>query len=440
MKYIQKNNKALKLFQKNKKEKAIELIRKLLEKKQDIGLNSLILYEIYSSINDIPDSISILEDAIVSNNFIELSEKFEIHIILGAHYHNKSAYKKAYFYYKNALSIKKNDENALTKLGLLYFDIKNFTNAGKIFTLLNQKDRTNLYYKTLLALYFCESREYEKCSPILQEVINEKQNYYPAYFVAGYSKYLTGKYQEAIEKFDIAKHGNKFKQKTLYYAGKASMNDNNYMHAIEYFTEALPLIEFENILTLNLHYSLARCYENKKDYHSALEQLRVIHKINPEYKDITEKLISDNYKNISNNYLIDYNTYSAEEFVIFGKKLLASFNLVPLTHKLINDSNTLIFSAKVNKIGIIYKLLKNIINYHKSEILLVAFFRSLPVKEEFLKTFIFNTKIKHNKCIIFSSGPVSPLAMGYAHKHNMDVITPTLLNKIVHGYVSRNPG
>ena len=60
MKYIQKNKKALKLFEKNKKDKAIDLIKKLLHKNEDFGLNSLILYELYNSINNPVNSISIL--------------------------------------------------------------------------------------------------------------------------------------------------------------------------------------------------------------------------------------------------------------------------------------------------------------------------------------------------------------------------------------------
>lgn len=438
MKYIQKNKKALKLFEKNKTDKAIELINKLLHKNEDIGLNSLILYEIYCFIHNMQNAVSILEKTVSSNNLKDLSEKFEIHMILGSLYHNKSAYKKAYFYYKNALNIKKQDEKVLTQLGLLYFDINNITNAGKIFTLLNQKDSTNLYYKTLLALYFCESGDYEKCSNLVQEVINKKQNYYPAYYVSGYSKFIAGKYQEALEEFDKAKHGKEFRFKALYYAGKSKMNTDNFKHGIDYFSEALPLIEFENKLTLDLRYSLALCYEDDKNFHSALEQLRIIHKVNPEYKDIAEKLISDNYKNIGSNYLIGYNTFSAEEFVLFGKKLLASFNLKTLNHKLINDNNTLIFTVKVNKIGIIHKLLKNVINYHKLDTLLVVFLRSLPVKEEFLETLLLKTEIKYSKCIVFSSGPVSPLALSYAHKHDIEVITPTHLSKIVHGFSLRN--
>ncbi len=320
----------------------------------------------------------------------------------------------------------------------MYFDINNIANAGKIFTFLNKKDRTSLYYKALLALYFCNSGKHDKSNTLIQEIIIEKQNYYPAYFVSGYSKYTRGKFEEALEGFNKAKHGKEFKIKTLYFAGKACTNMKNYKHAIEYYSEALPLIEFENKLTLDLHYSLALCYEDNKDFHSALDQLRIIHKVNPKYEDIAEKLISDNYKNISNNYLIDYNTYSTEDFIIFGKKLLNSFNLKVLTNKLIKDNNTLLFSAKVNKIGIINKFLKNMINYQKSESMLLVFFRIQPVKVKFLETLISNKELNYDKCILFSSGPISPFAMSFAHKNGMEVVTPTMLNKIVHSYILRN--
>lgn len=276
----------------------------------------------------------------------------------------------------------------------------------------------------------------EKSKKLIAEVLNEKQNFYSAYFVSGYSNYKQDKYKEAVEDFEKAKHGKEFKFKALYYAGKSEINLNKNLRAVEYLEEAAALIECENKTTLDLRYSLALCYEKNLDYHSALEQLRRIHKVNPQYKDIAEKLISDNYKNPGNNYLIDYNTYSDEQFLIFSRNFLASFDLEILSSKIMDD-NSFIFNTKVNKTGIIHKLLTNIINYSKSDTLLAVFLRIRPVKEKLLESLISGNKTDFSKCIVFSSGPVSPIAVSFAHKNNMKIVNPTQLNKILEKYYSR---
>ncbi len=434
MKFIAKNRKIQNLIEKKKSEKAIVYLEKLIAQNKNIGTNSLVLAEIYFIQKNHSKALTVLENTLSEIGSLDRNTRFDILQSLGEYYYKKDDYKKAFLYFKKALQIKPKNHEVMSQIGIIYLDIKRVEAAGKVFTHLARERADDLYIQTMLARYYCDSKQYELCTNLLQKVLKEKQNFYLAYYVLGYSCFQIGDYEEAVKSFEKAKHDTKLSFKCAYYCGKACFEKLNYKHAIEYFKTAVNLIEVENRLTLDLHYSLALCYENEKSYSDALDQLRIIHAINPKYRDIAQRLISENYKNISMSYLMDYNAFSVDEFYAFARNLLSRFNLETIKHIFLENDNVLIIQSKVDKIGVVIKFLRNAVDYSKSNNIIVIFCRSIPLKGNNLESIIKKIDFDFAKGILLSSAPVSPYVVKSSHSKNITVINPTTLNKIIKKY------
>jgi len=430
MNFINKNIKIKKFLEKNKTEKAIDYLKKSISNEKNIIINSLILSQIYLINKNLTGAIDLLENLLVKCNVCDKELQFEVYKSLGDYYHKKENFNKSFLNYQLALTIKKDDHQLLQKMAHIYLDVNNFDKAGDIFLSLADKEPNNIYFKCILAYYYIEAHKYKNAENLLKEILAINPNNCIAKFYSGYFYYVKGDYKNALSLFKECSLDRGLRFKCNYYSGKSELNLKNYNNALLCFEEAERYIDFECKLTLDLYYSLAVCYEKLNNYSRALIELRKIFAVNPEYKDIKQKIVSREYKEISNTNLIEYNTYSVAEFYNLCLKFLKKIHF-KLIENIKIDANSLILYAKTDKLNNTFSLLDNFINYSKKEKYILIFVRSIPLTDEAVKNLIKDINQKSDRTLILTSGDVTSGAIDFGRKNNIKIITATILNDII---------
>lgn len=426
--YIEQNKKIKKFLKHEHKNKAIKYLKNFIHKHKSVCLNSLILAEIYCQQNDYQNAIKVLDIALSPIYELNTDEKVTINNQLAILYTDKGNLQRAYQCYNNILKINKSDSKTIASIGLLLLDIGKLDFARKYVEYLIKNDRDNKEYQILLAYYFIRNLEFEKAEKILKSILANNEDNYDAHYYLGFMYYMYNEYEKAVSYFEKAKIDRKYRFKCYYFSGKSCVKKSNHQHAIEYFIQAEKLIHTENHQTMDLRYQLALCYEHFQQTEKALIQLRIIHKINPQYKDIAEKLISENYQIASQNLLLEYETYSKQEYLKFAHTLLLQKKWEPVKEHFYYENNVLVVECNEFSNEIKGKQRELM---HKKKKFLGIFFRCMPLKENILQDFLENTHFNYKKGIIATSSQISPLAVEYAQKHNFQVIIPSYLNKLL---------
>lgn len=434
MQYINENRKVLHWIERSQQSTAIDYLNKQIEHNKRIGEDLLLLYDIYLEDGDYDSAIETLERAHIYIRFIDEKSRLRIATHLGDLYFKKGEYKRAFIKYREAYGLNRKDEELYLKLGLLYLEARQFEAAGKIFIYLVKKHKDSEYYQTFLGHYFCENGEYDKGEAILKELVAKDRCNYGAIYYLGRCYYSLKDHKAALRQFEKLVNEREFRFEAAYYMGMIYFKGLAYNSASEHFARAVKLIEVENRETLEMRYNLAICYEHSKSYNKALEELRAIYSVNPNYKDIAEKLISDNYNSLSQNYLLDYNSYSRADFDKFVRKLLSNFNLKVIGQRNGGEDTTFIYDCEVDRVGEKFKFFGNMINYQKKEAVLVIFCRTILIREDNIRQILEQTGEKYKKGILLSSNKVSILAQKFAGKKRINTVIPTFLNSLIKQY------
>lgn len=430
MNYIKQNKKIEDLLKNHKTDKAIIELKKQIYNKKNVGINALILSEIYSKEKNFPEAINILEEKNIYIDPRNNGMKYDYFDMLGDHYYRTGNYQRSLLNYQQALKMKQIDYRSFAKIGLIYTTTKQLGKAADIFEMLLKKYPDNNYYNCLYAYLFIESHQYKKARDLLNRVMKHNKEYSYANYYMGYLFYCLEKYYMAEDYLKRASRNGKLKFDSNYHLGKIFMKRSNYKTAIEYFNIAKIAIGLENKTTLDLHYSLNHCYEKIDNYHNGYIELMAINKMDPKYRDVRTKLQGEKYKYVSNKYLIDYEGSTKSKFYELISLLLYNLNLTEIDHRFL-DYNLLIANAKVNVKKAVTNHLSEYINYSKNEKVLIIFSRKTHITEQTIGAIIKKLDHKSGKCIFITSSDISSIAIDYAIKKNIKIIDPILLNDIM---------
>ncbi|MBN2546708.1 MAG: tetratricopeptide repeat protein [Spirochaetes bacterium] len=430
MNFINKNIRIKKLLEKNKTEKAVDYLKKLISNEKNIIINSLILSQIYLIKKNLIGAIDILENLLVNQDIFDKELQFEVYKLLGDYYHKQENFNKSFLNYQLALAIKKDDHQILQKMAHIYLDVNNFEKAGNLFFYLVKEEPNNIYFKCILAYYYIEAHKYNYAEKLLKEILSANPNNCTAKFYSGYLSYSKGNYNDALQLFNECCHDKGLIFKCNYYSGKSELSLKNYQIAAGYFEEAKNHIDFECKLTLDLYYSLIICYEKLNNYQKALIELKRIFTINPEFKDIKKKMLSKDYKEISNTNLVDYNICSAFEFYNYCMNFIKKIHF-KFIENIKTEENIVILHAKTEKINNSLTLLDNFINYSKKEKYILIFVRTIQLTEVVIQNFIKDINHKEGRILFFTSQDVSSKALEYSRSKSIRIITATLFNDII---------
>lgn len=423
MNIICKNKKVSLLVSKNKYNKAIGYLKKLISEEKNIVLNSLILSKIYYINKNLTLAIDTLETLISSKIQIDdNSLNFEIYKALGDYYYKKENFSKAFINYQIALAINKNDSVLLQKIALIYLEMHNYEKAENILIYLNNNSPENISVKCLLVYLYIESKKMSKAESLLNELWTIKPVSSLIRFYTGYYYYSLQKYKDAIENFKESTNDKGLKFKANYYIGLSYFSLNEYKNAIHFFELAKKYIEFENTLTLDLYYFLSLSYEYIEEYEKALCELKRIYNINPEYKDIKTKLSCEKYKSLAEKEIEKINSFSVVEFYKFVQKFLKKLYLKILQLEKINEKLIVVFVIAKKNLNSLSWIIEDLL-IKKNEKYVFIFMRE-NLKEHEIKELLKQKDENISNVILFSSSQFHPTTMEILKHNEIKVIPP----------------
>lgn len=390
---------------------------------------------------------------------IELLEKLlekdernpDVNFLLGLNYEKIGDFSSAIMYYKRILKFGRynqriNEILVRTHLANSYLNIENFTEAKNEYLILTQIEPSNaehyfnvgkIFFKGKLysnAIKFLKqaieinSRHFESFSIIgkcffYQRIFSEAKNYLEKakelnpkepenlYYLAQTLRYL-GEFNKAIEVLEIVEKEQKLRGKALLLKGLILLDSESYTQAINELEKSISFLNKASNDDLLAHYLIAAASEKMKNISKAIENWEYIHQIQPNFKDVSEKLkFYSDYK--TSDAIKDLLISNSIQFETYFRKILNKLNLKPLLVNL--DNNSTITAVCINLDSSPNRIQKNT---------LVRLFRETSIiSENQIREFHDKMKIENaQRGIFLSVSDFSSSAVDYCTNRPIDLM------------------
>ena len=224
-----------------------------------------------------------------------------------------------------------NTEEALTEYLMLTklepYEGDYFFKAGYHFELRNKGGQAHKYYKKAIELnphdtnahfrlgyILYRSKRYQDAKTELEVAIKyDNANYQASYYLGKIFQEMKD-FQGALKSFERAQKDPTFRTKSIVSSGHCYLAMKNYNQAASEFERAINMSKEETSNEiLYARYFLSLCYEKKREVDGAIEQWEQIYKVQPDFKDVAEKLTQ--YQDLrTDDFLKDFLTASSSEF------------------------------------------------------------------------------------------------------------------------------
>ncbi|MCK4796211.1 MAG: tetratricopeptide repeat protein [Spirochaetes bacterium] len=245
------------------------------------------LAELYGKVNAIDESLK---------EYILLTKKYPKDYLYfykaGELFERKNSNQQAIKYYSDSIKLSDNYVPALTNIGMLLFEIKNYT----------------------------EAQHY------LQKAVNRDSYNHKAHFYLGMLKKKENNYKSALRYFEKSLRDKKYKVKSLMERGAILMVLNRYEEAIVELDRALKNCEKEDNIKINVMYVLANCYEKMRNITEAIFLWEQIYSIKPDFRDVSNKLSTYQEMRLDDR-MKDFLTAKDEEFIEICKSIISNMGL-----------------------------------------------------------------------------------------------------------------
>ena len=335
-----------------------------------------------------------LEEA--SKEYLELYQKnpnnFDYCFSLAELSEKRRKYEMAAKYYMASLKLKSTNVPALVSLGVLLASGRKFQDAEKLLSKAVRLDPTNgkaLYYYGL-----CKKNTDDK--------------------------------ETALRLFLDASRDKEFKAKSLIERGLILLEKEKYEDAIAEMQRALKNLDntFANRSTiLNLHYTLANCYETIRDITNAIKELEAIKKISPAYKDVPARLAGYEALRMGDE-MKDFMTAADDKFISICKDIVSSKMKMSINNaEMIKRDVVQIIGTDNDKKWMNIKQRPEIIRFYRI---------NTPVTERELHDALdFARKRDATKSVILSSSSFSQTALTFAQERPIQLMDKTALASLI---------
>lgn len=332
------------------------------------------LAELYLKFEDINEALK--EYLLLSDKY---REEFEYYFKIGELFEKKDMSIKAIRYYSEAIKYNSNYVPALLNLGILYFKMKNITQAESY----------------------------------LQKSVSKDPENYKGFFYLGMMEKAEANYKNALKYFEKSLKDKEFKIRSLMERGIIYIFQKKYDEAIFELSRALKNCEEENNIKMNIRYVLAGCYELNRNITDAIALWEQIYTINPKFKDVSDKLL--NYQELRvDDRIKDFLTATDVDFIDICKSIINKMGLNIIEHgALTKDSIEFMCLETDTKWRNVKKRPKLIYISRSSE----------PIDETVLKSI--HDKMRENNIIrgvVITSSIFSKLAYAFVKERPIELI------------------
>lgn len=314
-------------------------------------------------------------------------------------------------------------------------DFHYYYNIGEIFYQRHYKDNAAAYFQKTLdhnpshapSLFRMGEILYENKRPSdamlkMKACLKADSTYHRAHYYIGMAYLDSRNYLQAISEFEQSIKDSEYRLRSLYQKGRALVESNNIDKGIVELDRGLGFIQQEDNHSLALRYLLAQCYERKRDLQAALEQWEIVSMVNPDYREVQDKL--SEYSDLrADDTLKDFLTASDSKFEALCKTIVQNLGM------------------EIIEINVKRGSLANIVVSEKDE----KWMAQRKIKE-FIRVFRINDKLGDNairemleemksagasKGIMITSSEFTRQAIEYAESRPVELFDKTQLSKLL---------
>ncbi len=409
------------LIQKGNFQDARQLLEKLLEKDERNPSVNFLLGIIYEKTGDYSNAIlyykRILKFGRYNNQINEILVRKHLAYCL----ENNNNYTEAKNEYLILTKIEPTNPDNFYNAGKLLYNGKAFTNA--IF-LLKQAIQINSRYfpsLTLLGKSFFYLKNYSEAKIYLEKAYDLNPKDAENLFYLAQTYRYTGDPHKALQLLDIAEKDPKYRAKSLLLKGLILLEGESYTQSIHELDKAIVHLNKASNDDLFAHYLMATAYEKIKNITKAIEHWEYIQNIQPNYKDVKEKLkMYAEFK--TSDAIKDLLISSRIQFETSFRKILDKLKLKPIYINIDNDSMITGICTNIN----------NTAHYKVQNILVRLFREMIPISENQIREFHDKMKIENaSKGIYMTVSEFSNSAMDYCANRPIELITSSQLTKLL---------
>lgn len=275
-------------------QKAIEILKKILNVDTGNPKARFVLARAYYDAEQYILGINELKKLLLSTEFKKHFRETEIRYLLAEIYNKSGEWAKEINEYKLIQSLNPNDEFVNKKLGLVYFDQKDYEKAYSSLKKLMEAGKEDLESIKPFAVSAYETNHLSEAKDYFEKIIKTDPNDLDSHFYMGMSLKKEELFPKAIEHFSKSSEDPSLREKSFFNIGQINMDRTEYEKAAESFKK-IPLSEER--INLEAAYNLALCHEKLGNIPEAINAWDELNGVSANYRNVRDKI--EQYSSIS---------------------------------------------------------------------------------------------------------------------------------------------
>ncbi len=271
---------------------AIRKLGEILEKDDRNGYAHYLLAEAYLKENNIQFAILEFRQVLKLGKFDDNVREVEVRSRLAKIYRERNANEEAKKEYLILTKLDPSNYENYYHLGVLFFNNGQFDKAipyfKKSIASNNRHDMSHYY----LGQVHYRTGNFSDAKQSFIDALKIDQGNYKAHYFLGLVLRQMGDYEWAIKEFEISQKSDDLKVKSFLAKGTCYIEREQLPKAVIEFERGLKFAKRGSDTEMNLRYFLAEAQERMRDLHSAINNWEKIVQVNPNFRDVQEKLKS----------------------------------------------------------------------------------------------------------------------------------------------------
>lgn len=293
------------MIRENRLEKAKNLLQKFLRPDRFNPRAHFLLARIYGLVQQYDFAVMELKSVLKHGLYTEKVPRKDVYGLLAEMYLKSGRIEEALQQYRLLEKTDQNDYHALLHLGKILFHQKDYEKALEYFTRASKINPSDP--DALAGLGMCSYRQgdLKKTSEILGMAVQQDKRNYTAHYYLALHYHDQNLYDHAITEYEMAAHDKSIRLDALYGMARAYRQKEILTKAVENYEQAVSLMEqtaerirnytermayLSQSSMLDIRYELAELYMQDKNFAAAMEQWQEIDAIQPEYRDVRQKI------------------------------------------------------------------------------------------------------------------------------------------------------
>jgi len=271
---------------------AIRKLNEILEKDDRNAYAHYLLAEAYMKENNIQYAILEFRQVLKLGKFDDNVREVEVRSRLARIYRERNASEEAKKEYLILTKLDPSNYENYYHLGVIFFNSGQFDKAipyfKKSIASNNGHDMSHYY----LGQVYYRTGNFSDAKQSFIDALKIDQGNYKAHYFLGLVLRQMGDYEWAIKEFEISQKSDDLKVKSFLAKGTCYIEREQRPKAVIEFERGLKFAKRGSDTELNLRYFLAEAQERMRDLHSAINNWEKIAQVNPNFRDVQEKLKS----------------------------------------------------------------------------------------------------------------------------------------------------